>query len=127
MSYIKIPSHLVPSDPQGSDLLALEREKATFNVKELTLALYGSKELEKDNRILKILENDPVFDKSNLYFMGRTELFENALRKDKRLVQLIKYVILYFLNFIFHYYLKLIFFLESTNGIWKKFKQQYRL
>ncbi|EXX76685.1 uncharacterized protein OCT59_024117 [Rhizophagus irregularis] len=90
MSYIKIPSHLVPSDPQGSDLLALEREKATFNVKELTLALYGSKELEKDNRILKILENDPVFDKSNLYFMGRTELFENALRKDKRLVQLIK-------------------------------------
>ncbi|CAI2172948.1 9687_t:CDS:2 [Funneliformis geosporum] len=86
-SNIKI---LKPSDPQGSDLLAQERARATFDVKKLTLALYGSKELERLNRILKILENDPVFDKSNIYYMGRNELFEHALKKDKRLAQLIK-------------------------------------
>jgi acyl-CoA oxidase len=110
MSYVKIPSNLVPSDPQGSDLLALERRKATFDVKELTLALYGSKDLERYNRILKILENDPAFDKSNLYFMGRTELFKHALKKDKRLVQLIKYVFLCYFEFYILLLIKINFF-----------------
>jgi acyl-CoA oxidase len=90
-SYVKIPQNITPSDPQGSELLTQERAKSTFKTKELTLALYGSKELERYDKILKILENDPAFDKSNLYYMGRTELFRHALKKDKRLVQLIKY------------------------------------
>ncbi|CAG8721449.1 431_t:CDS:2, partial [Racocetra fulgida] len=46
-SYIKIPSHLTPSDPQGSELLAIERSKATFDVKDLTLALYGTDGLSR--------------------------------------------------------------------------------
>ncbi|GBC06010.1 hypothetical protein RclHR1_06560001 [Rhizophagus clarus] len=89
-SYIKIPSHLKPSDPQGPDLLTQERKSATFDVKELTLLLYGIKSLERYHRILNIIENDPVFDKSNIYFMGRNELFEYAIKKEKRLIQLIK-------------------------------------
>ncbi|CAG8733473.1 7150_t:CDS:2, partial [Dentiscutata heterogama] len=87
-SHIKIPSHLTPSDPQGSELLARERSKATFDVKELTLVLLGSEELSKLKKVLSILENDPTLDKSNIYYMGRADLFKYALRKDKRMVQL---------------------------------------
>ncbi|RIA90727.1 acyl-CoA dehydrogenase/oxidase [Glomus cerebriforme] len=90
VSYVKIPSHLKPSDPQGPDLLTQERNLASFDVKELTLVLYGIKDLERYHTILKIIENDPVFDKSNIYFMGRNELFEHAIKKEKRLVQLIR-------------------------------------
>jgi acyl-CoA oxidase len=98
-SYIKIPSHLKPSDPQGPDLLTQERESATFNVEELTLLLYGIKDLERYYKVLNIIENDPVFDNTNVYFMGRNELFEYAIKKENRLVQLIRYIILFF-NFI---------------------------
>ncbi|POG62924.1 uncharacterized protein OCT59_028044 [Rhizophagus irregularis] len=89
-SYVKIPSHLRPSDPQGPDLLTQERESASFDVKELTLLLYGIKDLERYHKILNIIENDPVFDKTNIYFMGRDKLFEYTIKKEKRLVQLIK-------------------------------------
>ncbi|CAI2166855.1 3243_t:CDS:2 [Funneliformis geosporum] len=89
-SYVKIPSHLKPSDPQGSDLLAQERATVTFDVKKLTLFLYGKKNLDRYHEILRIVENDPAFDKTNVYFMGRNELFKHALKKEKRLVQLIK-------------------------------------
>lgn len=95
-SYVKIPSHLKPSDPQGPDLLTQERESATFDVKELTLLLYGIKDLERYHKILNIIENDPVFDKTNIYFMGRNELFEYTIKKENRLVQLIKYVKFFF-------------------------------
>lgn len=94
-SYVKIPSHLRPSDPQGPDLLTQERESASFDVKELTLLLYGIKDLERYHKILNIIENDPVFDKTNIYFMGRDKLFEYTIKKEKRLVQLIKYVNLF--------------------------------
>ncbi|RIB24523.1 acyl-CoA dehydrogenase/oxidase [Gigaspora rosea] len=87
-SYIKIPSHLTPSDPQGSELLARERSKATFDVNELTLVLYGAEGLSRFKKILKILESDPTLDKSDIYYMGRNELFKYALRKDKRMIQL---------------------------------------
>ncbi|CAG8611514.1 1488_t:CDS:2, partial [Acaulospora colombiana] len=89
-SRIGIPSNLVPSDPQGSELLAIERSKATFNIKELTSVIYTESELKKFHEILSILQNDPFFDKSEICFMGRKELFKYALRKDKKLIQLIR-------------------------------------
>ncbi|CAG8443810.1 8214_t:CDS:2 [Funneliformis mosseae] len=89
-SYVKIPSNLKPSDPQGSDLLAQERATVTFDVKELTLFLFGKKNLDRYHEILRIVENDPAFDKTNVYFMGRNELFKHAMKKEKRLAQLIK-------------------------------------
>nr|CAG8543188.1 12636_t:CDS:10 [Entrophospora candida] len=87
---IKIPTNLKPSDPQGSELLEQERSRATFNVQDLTLVIYGRRDLERFDRILKILENDPDLDKSNIYFLGRTELFERSLRTEKKLVKLSK-------------------------------------
>ncbi|CAG8745763.1 19130_t:CDS:2, partial [Racocetra fulgida] len=78
-----------PSDPQGSELLAIERSKATFDVKELTLALYGTDGLSRINKILKVLEIDPTFDKRHIYFMGRTELYTYALKCNKKMAKLI--------------------------------------
>ncbi|CAG8512053.1 7683_t:CDS:2 [Ambispora leptoticha] len=89
-SYIKIPQNLKPADPQGSEILAVERAKAVFNVKDLTLFIYGEEFLDIMHRVLPLLENDPIFDKSELYYMGRTELFKKALACEKRLAVLTK-------------------------------------
>jgi len=40
-------------------------------------------QFERFHKILRIIENDPVFDKTNVYFMGRNELFEHSIKKKK--------------------------------------------
>lgn len=62
---------LKPSGPQGSELLAAERAKSEINVDELAEFLFTKKNLERNAKILSILQEDPVFDKSQNYFRGR--------------------------------------------------------
>lgn len=76
---------LTPSGPQGSELLAAEREKSTIPVNQLSEFLFTKAKLERKENILKILESEPVFDKSQNYFSGRVERFERALARAKRL------------------------------------------
>ncbi|KAJ9602127.1 hypothetical protein H2200_013487 [Cladophialophora chaetospira] len=79
---------LKPSGPQGSELLAQERAKSSLNVDQLAEYMFTSEILQRNERILKILQAEPVFDKSQNYFRGRTTRIEAALARGKRLQQL---------------------------------------
>ncbi|KAG0288039.1 hypothetical protein BGZ96_008113 [Linnemannia gamsii] len=87
MSALRFPD-LPPSEPQGADLLAQERSRTTFSVHDLSNYIYGEEYLERQEKFLGLIENEPAFDKSNRYFLGRTERFAGALKKDYALVKL---------------------------------------
>ena len=79
---------LKPASPQGSELLQKERDGSNINVNAISEFLHTKKELERKKRVLKVLENEPVFDKSQNYFAGRIDRFETSLARAKRLRQL---------------------------------------
>jgi len=81
---------LKPSGPQGSELLEQERAQSNVDVKAVSEFLHSRAELAQRAQVLKILENDKVFDKSQNYFSGRMERFERSLQRAKRLSQLAK-------------------------------------
>jgi len=79
---------LTPSSPQGNDLLAQERNRSQLPVQSVSEFLFSKEHLEDKNRILKLLQRDPVFDKTPDYYAGRSDRFERALARAKRLRQL---------------------------------------
>jgi acyl-CoA oxidase len=79
---------LKPSPPQGTDLVAAEREKSKISVEKLSNFLFTKEVLERQDRILNILQAEKVFDKSHNYFDGRVDRFKTALARAKRLRQL---------------------------------------
>ena len=79
---------LKPSGPQGHELLEQERAKSKVPVEQLSRFLFTREGLERKHRILKILEQEKVFDKSQNYFAGRVDRFESALARAKKLRQL---------------------------------------
>ncbi|RUP43346.1 hypothetical protein BC936DRAFT_137317 [Jimgerdemannia flammicorona] len=83
----KFPN-LRPAEPQGSDLLAAERARASFNPYDLSVFMYGEEWIGRFNRILEILENDPAMDKSKRYYSGRDDRFSHALWSARRMVEL---------------------------------------
>lgn len=88
--FASIPAHLKPAGVSGPQLLETERKKASFDPAQMSEYLHGKAFLEKDAELVGILTSDPsgAFDKSKLNYMGRTERYRMALRKDKRLSQL---------------------------------------
>ena len=80
--------NLVPSGPQGSELLTQERSRSKIPVETLSEFLFTKEHLEKKRHILGLLQQDPVFDKSRDYYAGRVERFERALARAKKLRQL---------------------------------------
>ena len=85
----RFPNYSVKA-PTGAALIEQERVKATFNVKTLSKFIYGEEYLAKLDKIVPILENDPVFNKSRRYFQGRDEKIRDAWRKDRRFLELRK-------------------------------------
>ncbi|KAF5571374.1 acyl oxidase [Fusarium phyllophilum] len=79
---------LKPSGPQGSELLAQERASSDINVDQLSTFLFTKEVLDRNEKILKILQADPVFDKEQNYFRGRTDRLEAALARGKALRRL---------------------------------------
>ena len=79
---------LKPSGPQGSELLQQERAKSSLDVDQLADFMFTREILQRNERILKILQAEPIFDKSQNYFRGRTSRIEAALARGKRLQQL---------------------------------------
>ena len=75
---------------QGAELLKQERDKSNIPVGKLSEFLFTRETLDRQDRILKILTADQVFDKSQNYFDGRVERFKTALARQKRLSQLSK-------------------------------------
>ena len=79
---------LKPSGPQGSELLARERANSNIPVEQLSKFLFTQEGLDQKRGILKILQSEKVFDKSQNYFAGRVDRFETALARAKKLRQL---------------------------------------
>ena len=79
---------LKPIGPQGSDILTEERNKSNVNTDQLSTFLFTRDGLARKHRILKILQNEKVFDKSQNYFAGRIDRFETALARSKKLRKL---------------------------------------
>ena len=66
-------------------MLKAERANSNVPVKELEVLLHTQDVIDRRNKILDILKAEKVFDKSQNYFMGRTDKFERALAREKRL------------------------------------------
>ena len=79
---------LKPSGPQGTELLQKERDGSNLDVRRLSEFLHTKEEMQRKDKILEILMNDQVFDKSQNYFSGRIDRFERSLARAKRLRQL---------------------------------------
>ena len=79
---------LKPQGPQGSELLEHERSKSNVNVDKLSTFLFTNEGLARKHRVLKALQSERVFDKSQNYFAGRVDRFETALARAKKLRQL---------------------------------------
>lgn len=76
---------LKPSGAQGHELLAAERASSNVPVQQLEELLHTKEVIERKQKLLSILKAEKVFDKSQNYFMGRTDRFERALAREKRL------------------------------------------
>ncbi|KAF2833544.1 acyl-coenzyme A oxidase 1 [Ophiobolus disseminans] len=76
---------LKPSGAQGHELLAAERANSNVPVQQLEELLHTKEVINRKQRLLSILKAEKVFDKSQNYFMGRTDRFERALAREKRL------------------------------------------
>jgi acyl-CoA oxidase len=76
---------LTPSGPQGSELLAQERAKSNVNVEKLSNYLLGKENIERQRRIMEIMQKEKVFDKGQDYNLGRVEKFPLALARAKKL------------------------------------------
>ena len=79
---------LKPAPPQGVDLIKAERDKSKISVEKLSDFLFTKEVLERQQKILAILQAEKVFDKSQNYFDGRVDRFKTALARAKRLRQL---------------------------------------
>jgi len=78
---------LASLEPETS-ILHEERAKSDISVEKLANFLFTKETLQRQETILKILQADPVFDKSKNYFDGRVDKFKTALARAKRLRQL---------------------------------------
>ena len=83
---IQFPNLPLPS-PNGAETLARERSKATFDSDELARYIHGNEYLQKQADLLKILQKEPLFDKSDVYYQGRDERFRTSMAKAKRMIQ----------------------------------------
>ena len=79
---------LTPSGPQGSELLAKERAQSKIPVDQLSAFLFTQEVLDRRAKILNVLQNENIFNKTNNYFDGRVDRFRTALARSKRLQQL---------------------------------------
>lgn len=79
---------LKPGGPQGSELLAQERAQSNVDVQKLSELLHTKEHLELQDKLVKMLQPEKVFDKSQNHSLGRVERLKRSLAKAKRLQQL---------------------------------------
>ncbi|PGH12344.1 hypothetical protein AJ80_06754 [Polytolypa hystricis UAMH7299] len=79
---------LTPQGPQGAELLQQERDRSDVAVDKLAELIHTKEVLERQQRVLAIMQPEKVFDKSLSHSMSRTERITKSLAKAKRLHQL---------------------------------------
>ncbi|KAI9597306.1 peroxisomal acyl-coenzyme A oxidase 1-like protein [Syncephalis fuscata] len=79
---------LTPLEQQPADL-ANERRQCSFPINELTHVFHnGEATWKRKQWVMSLVEQDPVFDRSDRYFMGRSERFDKGLRRMRRMMEL---------------------------------------
>ncbi|KAE8375819.1 acyl-CoA dehydrogenase/oxidase C-terminal [Aspergillus bertholletiae] len=82
--------HLQPSQPNGPEILARKRAQTHIPVDELAHHLLAQDGyLERQARILRIVEEEPLFDKKRQANLSREDLFKLALARAKLLRRLV--------------------------------------
>lgn len=79
---------LVPSEPRGPDLLAIERAGSGVEVTRLSELLHTRELINKRSRVEAALIKDPTFDKTELLSMGRVEKIQRSLARGKAMKRL---------------------------------------
>ncbi|KAG0089906.1 hypothetical protein BGZ93_006987 [Podila epicladia] len=78
-----------PAENQQSLDITAERAKCSFDPSLLTPLFYGGEDtMVQLKKIEAMIDADPVFDRDDRYFLGRTERFQRALPMVKRYVEL---------------------------------------
>ncbi|KAL1412264.1 hypothetical protein Q8F55_000007 [Vanrija albida] len=81
---------LKPSDPQGPDLLAAERNGSKVDSNKLAVLLHTQANLDRAAELTKLIEAEPVFNKDELLSMGRVDRIQRSLARGKALKRLSK-------------------------------------
>lgn len=80
---------LKPAGPGGPAILAKEREQSDVPIDELSRHLLSRNNfLERQERVLRILEKDPLFSKSKQQNLSRPERYHLGLARAKKLRRL---------------------------------------
>lgn len=80
---------LRPANPQGPDILSQERSRSNISVDKLARhLLHRDNYLERQKRILKILESRPYFSKRNQLNLARPDRYHLSLARAKELRRL---------------------------------------
>jgi acyl-CoA oxidase len=80
---------LKPADPQGPDLLSMERSRSDINVEALAHHLmHRGGHLERQKKILPVLEKRPIFSKKNQLNLARPDRYQLSLARSKELRRL---------------------------------------
>ena len=80
---------LRPAEPSGPSILSEERKQSDVPVEELSKHLLSRDGfLERQARILAILENDPLFSKAKQQNLSRPERYHLGLARGKKLRRL---------------------------------------
>ncbi|RKP04978.1 acyl-CoA dehydrogenase/oxidase [Thamnocephalis sphaerospora] len=80
----------VASDPVQQQAADLEtaRSQCSFPIVELTHVFHGGRaQWERKQWLMSLVENDPAFDRSDRYFLSRTERFHKGLNRMRRLIE----------------------------------------
>lgn len=60
--------------------IAAERAQCTFDPSQLTALFYGGEEKMKRLKAIEaMVDREPVFDRTDRYFLGRTEVIEEGI------------------------------------------------
>lgn len=80
--------HLKPGGPSGPSSLAAERAQSAVDTEALSSHLLGAAYLERQERILQILQKDKLFAKEAVPNLSRPERYMLGLARGKRMRQL---------------------------------------
>jgi len=80
---------LKPASPSGPDILTKERNQSDVPVEELAQHLLGHNNfLTRQDRVLRVLEKESLFDKSKQMNLSRPERYHLGLARAKKLRRL---------------------------------------
>ena len=81
-------SALKPAYPDGTAALAKERSESLVDVLDLSRQLLGEKFLERQSRIVAVLQEDALFSKTNQMNLSRPDRYHLGLARAKALRRL---------------------------------------